>query len=255
VTIWTDQDHAALRALDAGLGGISMIELIEENRMTEQAPEDFTGGEDSGWDGATGANVAPAATYPEYPYSLADHVYTWSPKLPDGSMLIIRSQTADGLVEAVETVAPLAQRLTAAWRAVAAQPQAPAMAGGFQPVAVPQQFNQQPAQPFPNQPFPGQPAWQQAGAPQAPAPQWGGGGQQAGERKEYPAPQGWYKLNGARKEQVDALAQAAGVPKGNPSKGGAYNFFGLTPGGQPGKAWYCSPQAAPVFAQFNPMVA
>jgi hypothetical protein len=198
---WTSEDVTAVQTIGNILGPVRVL-IHEETRMTtETAPEDFTGGEDSGWDGATGANVAPTATHPEYPYSLADHVYTWSPKLPDGSMLVIRSQTADGLVEAVETVAPLAQRLTAAWRAVAAQPQTPAMAGGFQPAAAPQQFNQQPAQPFPNQPFPGQPAWQQAGAPQAPAPQWGGGQQAAqganGRQGPKPRPT-WpqvYKIN------------------------------------------------------------
>jgi hypothetical protein len=251
---WTSEDVTAVQTIGNILGPVRVL-IHEETRMTtETAPEDFTGGEDSGWDGATGANVAPTATYPEYPYSLADHVYTWSPKLPDGSMLVIRSQTADGLVEAVETVAPLAQRLTAAWRAVAAQPQAPAMAGGFQPAAAPQQFNQQPAQPFPNQPFPGQPAWQQAGAPQAPAPQWGGGGQQAGERKEGPAPQGRYKLNGARKEQVDASPRRR-VPEGQPEQGRRVQL--LRAEGGLGRRPGTGSKAGVVqgFAQYNPMAA
>lgn len=58
---WTEQDHAALRALGAGLGGFRILEVIEENHMTEQAPEDFTGGDDGGWGEVTGGNV----TYPE----------------------------------------------------------------------------------------------------------------------------------------------------------------------------------------------
>lgn len=62
---WADQDLAALRVLDAGLGGFSVLK-IEENRMTDQAPEDFTGGDDGDWGEATGAN-APA--FPELPIS------------------------------------------------------------------------------------------------------------------------------------------------------------------------------------------
>jgi hypothetical protein len=203
--------------------------------MTEQAPEDFTGNDDGGWAEATGAN-APAVTYPEYSYSLADHVYTWSPKLPDGSMLVIRAQSADGLVKAVQDMAPLAAQLKAAWTAVVGQPQpAPAAPqGGFQ---SPQQFNQQPAQPFPNQPFPGQPAWQTVGAPQAPQ-----GAQ---------VPQGWYKLTVPfpQKAAFDGIVQQYGITKGDPFKGGQVSW-------QKGvKSWYCSPEVAQAFAQFNPVAA
>lgn len=248
-TAWTAEDAQAAALLAAYFPDARFVEVIphKENRMTDTAPENVWEGED--------AQEAPAfggATYPEYSYSLADHVYTWSPKLPDGSMLVVRANSADALAEAAEALVPIAGRLRAAWQAVtgssAPAPQAPVQASQGQP-------NWNPQMPPPNQPYPGQPAWQQAGAPQAqPAPQWGGG-QQQGQRKEYPAPQGWLRLNGARKEQVDAIAQQMGIPKGNPNKGGAYNFFGLTPGGQPGKSWYCSPQAAQAFAQFNPMPA
>lgn len=199
--------------------------------------------------------VTMRATFPEYPYKLADHVYTWSPKLPDGSMMVIRSQTAEGLAEAAEAVAAVAQRLGAAWRAATGAPQAPApVPQGQFPGAAPQQFNQQPAQPFPNQPFPGQPAWRQAGTPQGGGQQWGGGGAQQGQRKEYPAPQGWYRISG-QKAQVDGIAGQFGIPKGNPNKGGKYNFFGLTPSGEAGKSWYCAPEVAQAFAQLNPVPA
>lgn len=249
MTGWTAEDIRVASLLEAQFPNVRVVDVInhEEKSMTEQAPEEIH------WDDSDdqGEGLG-GVTYPEYHYSLADHVYTWSPKLPDGSMLVVRANTAAGLAEAAEALAPIAGRLRAAWQAVTGgAPQAPAQS----------QPNYNPQMPPPNQPYPGQPAWQQAGAPQQQAPQWGGpqqngfGGGQQSQRKEYPAPQGWYKLNGARKEQVDAIAQQAGVPKGNPNKGGAYNFFGLTPSGQPGKAWYCSPQAAPVFAQFNPTPA
>lgn len=162
--------------------------------MTEQAPENFTGddGDDGGWGEATGKD----ATFPEVPSNPHNHVYTWSPKLPDGSMLVIRANTPADLVGAVQAMAPLADQLRAAWSAVAGAPapQAPAP-------AAQQPWNQQPAQQFPNQPFPGQPAWQTTGAPQAPAQQgWGGGApQQGGGNRQGPKPRpNWpqvYKVN------------------------------------------------------------
>jgi hypothetical protein len=244
---WTSEDVTAVQTIGNILGPVRVLSHEETCMTTETAPADFTGEADNGWAEATGANQAPPATYPETPPNPHNHVYTWSPKLPDNSMLVIRANTPDELVMAVEAMAPLAARLKAAWQGVVGQPQAPvAPQGGV---------NYNPQTPPPNLPFPGQPAWQQAGAPQVPAQGQWAGGQQQGQRKEYPAPQGWMRLNGARKEQVDAVAAQFGVPKGNPSKGGAYNFFGLTPSGQPGKAWYCSPEAAQVFAQFNPMAA
>jgi hypothetical protein len=232
----TAQDIAALRLLDAGLGPIQVLKVInEENKMTtETAPADFTGEDGNGWAEATGGNAAPTATYPEYPYSLADHVYTWSPKLPDGSMLVIRAQTADGLVEAVENMAPLAPRLKAAWQGVVGQPQA----------AMPPQggVNYNPQMPPRNQPFPGQPAWQQAGAPQAP---------QAWAPPASPVPQGWYKLTVPfpQKASFDAIVSQYNFRKGDPAKGGQVSWQKEV------KSWFCAPDIAQAFAQFNPVVA
>jgi hypothetical protein len=247
VTAWTAEDIRVASLLEAQLGPIRVIEVIEhkENRMTDTVAPDV---EAEGWEPEDGAAFG-GATYPEYPYSLADHVYTWSPKLPDGSMLVIRASTAEALAEAAEAVAPLAGRLRAAWQIAVGQPAAPQAV----PPAMQSQPNYNPQMPPPNQPYPGQPAWQQGGAAPA-APQWGGGQQaQAPAKEAYPAPQGWYRLNvpyPGGKDQLHALAQSQGIPKGNPAKGGAYNFFGA-----PTKAWYCSPQAAPALAQFNPMPA
>lgn len=142
--------------------------------MTEMTPE-----QDESWDDAVPA--APGgATYPEYPYSLADHVYTWSPKLPDGSMLVIRSQTAEGLAEAAEAVSAVAGRLMAAWQNVSgARQQAPAQ-GGWQTPQTPPPFGQ-------NVSVPGAPGY--AGPPVQQAPQWAsqsgqfGGGQQGGDSR------------------------------------------------------------------------
>lgn len=161
--------------------------------MTEQTPEQtWIGEDDNEGDGAAFGGQ----TFPEYPYSLADHVYTWSPKLPDGSMLVIRAQTADGLVEAVENMAPLTGRLKAAWAQVSGAPAPAPQAPAQQP------WQQQPAQPAPNVPYPGQPAWQQAGAPQAPQQQWGGapqgqrgGGGQGNKPQPKAQPVGWWRTD------------------------------------------------------------
>lgn len=249
---WNDQDLAALRVLDAGLGGISMLELIEENRMTEQAPEDFTGGDESGWGEATGAN-APA--FPEHPDNPHEAPLSVNFKPGGTPQLTVRARTVQEHMDLLQQVqsSGLLALIQSVNSAFGGQGAAPAPA----PQANP--FNQQPAQPFPNQPYPGQPAWQTAGAP--PQQQWGGGAPQApaqSGRKQYPAPQGWFRLNvpyPKGTDQLHALAQQSQVPKGNPDKGGMYNFWGLSPSGQPGKAWYCAPQVAPVFAQFNPMPA
>lgn len=259
MTGWTADDIRVASALEAQFPSVHVVDVIihEENSMTETVM-DGPVAEDSGWE-PEGDDQSP--TYPELPSNPHNHVYTWSPKLPDGSMLVIRSQTADGLVEAVEAMAPLAGRLKAAWQGVLGTPQPAPQAPQYQAGAgAGANFN--PQTPPPNQPYAGQPAWQQGGAPQAQAaPQWGGGapqGQQPGERKQYPAPQGWFKLNvpfPGGTDQLHAVAQGAGIPKGQPAKGGMYNFWGLTPGGQPGKAWYCAPQVAQAFAQFTPMPA
>lgn len=248
---WDQRDVNALNLIGSALGPIRVL-TIEENRMTEVI--DTTAADDSGWENEEQGNV----TYPELPSNPHNHVYTWSPKLPDGSMLVIRANTAEGLAEAAEAVASVTGRLRAAWSQATGAPQAPV-----------NQYQQAPqGPPFgPNVSVPGAPNYQGPPAPQA--PQWGGapqapaqqqwGGQQAaqGQRKEYPAPPGWYKLNvpfPGGKDQLHALAAQAGIPKGNPSKGGMYNFFGLAPSGQPGKAWYCAPEVAQAFGQFNPMV-
>lgn len=250
MTAWTADDIRVASLLEAQLGPIRVIEVIEhkrkENRMTDVL--DSTVAAEGEWE-----PDGEGASYPELPDNPHNHVYTWSPKLPDNSMLVIRSQTALGLVEAVEAMGPMAGRLRAAWGTIVGTPQA-AVPNEFQ-AAAQSAPNFNPQTPAPNQPYPGQPAWQQAGAPQAQAaPQWGGGQQaQAPAKEAYPAPQGWYRLNvpfPGGKDQLHALAQSQGIPKGNPSKGGAYNFFGA-----PVKAWYCSPQAAPAFAQFTPMPA
>lgn len=163
--------------------------------MTETVPEGEWNDTDDQGEGLGGV------TYPEYPHSLSNHTYTWSPKLPDGSMLVIRSQTADGLVEAVENMAPLAGRLKAAWQGVLGTPQPAPQAPQFQAGAG-AGVNFNPQTPPPNQPFAGQPAWQQAGAlpPQQAGAQWGGGGgggQQAAKTGPKPRP-AWpqvYKIN------------------------------------------------------------
>lgn len=236
---WTSEDVTAVQTIGNILGPVRVLSHEETHHMTEQAPEDFTGSDDNGWAEATGAK-APTATYPEYSYSLADHVYTWSPKLPDGSMLVIRAQSADGLVEAVESITPLAGRLTAAWASVTGRPAAAPQAPAQQP------WQQQPAQPVPNQPYPGQPAWQQAGAQQAPQ-QWAPPAPQGGAQ----VPQGWYKLTVPfpQKAAFDGIVQQYGLTKGDPFKGGQVSW-------QKGvKSWFCAPEVAQAFAQFNPIVS
>jgi hypothetical protein len=147
-------------------------------------------------------------------------------------MLVIRANTAEDLAEKAEAAAAVTGRLRAAWQAATGQPQAPAQ-GQFQ-AAAQQQFNQQPAQPFPNQPFQGQPAWQQAGAPQ--------GAQ---------VPPGWYKLTVPfpQKGAFDAIVAQYGFRKGDPNGGGQVSFQKAV------KSWYCAPDIAQAFAQFNPVAA
>jgi hypothetical protein len=244
---WTEQDVRALRLIGGGLGSFQVLKVInEENHVTDQtAPEGFTGqDDDGGWGEATG-KTPPVAAYPEHQYKLADHVYTWSPKLPDGSMLVIRAQSADALVEAVEAVAPLAGRLRAAWQAVTGAPQAPAQQAPQGPVPFPQGVNYNPQTPPPNQPFPGQPAWQQAGAPQAPQQPWGGAPQGAS------VPPGWYKLTVPfpQKSAFDAIVSQYSLTKGDPTRGGQVSWQKAV------KSWYCSPEVAQLFGQFNPVAA
>jgi hypothetical protein len=199
VSLWTEQDLAALRALDAGLGGISMIEAVEENRMTEQAPEGFTGddGDDGGWGEATGKD----ATFPERPDNPHESPLSVNFKPAGAPQLTVRGRTVQEHMELLEQVQSsgllgLIQSVNSLFGGSGGTPapQAPAP-------AAQQPWNQQPAQQFPNQPFPGQPAWQTTGAPQAPAQQgWGGGApQQGGGNRQGPKPRpNWpqvYKVN------------------------------------------------------------
>jgi hypothetical protein len=240
---WTSEDVTAVQTIGNILGPITVLSHKETRMTTETAPADFTGADgDNGWAEATGVNALNAqhqATYPEYPYSLADHVYTWSPKLPDGSMLVIRAQSADNLLKAVEDALPVVQRVMTAWRAATGQPQAPTPApqGGV---------NYNPQTPPPNQPFPGQPAWQQAGAPATPAPQWAPPAQQGAQ-----VPQGWYKLTVPfpQKASFDAIVAQYNFTKGDPGRGGQVSWQKAV------KSWYCAPEIAQAFAQFNPVVA
>lgn len=253
MTAWDDQDLRALHQIGAGLGSFQVI-TIEENPMTDQAPEQDYDGEPEQSEGVS---------FPELPDNPHNHRFTISVD-GRGPMIVVRGNTARETREAFEElvnggVAAAAQAAYQAFKNAPA-PQAMPQGGPFgQPtpppfgpnVSVPQ------APGYQGPPAPQAPAW--GGQPQAPAQQWGGGGQQAqGERKQYPAPQGWYKLNvpfPGGTDQLHAAAAAAGIPKGQPGKGGMYNFWGLTPGGQPGKAWYCAPQVAQAFAQFTPMPA
>lgn len=204
--------------------------IPKENSMTDTAvPENEP--YDDGDQEPQGSGV----TYPELPVNPNNHVYTWSPKLPDGSMLVVRSQTPQGLVEAVEAMAPAAARLRMAWLAVtgtAPAPQAPAQA---LPAAMQSQPNYNPVTAPPGQPYPGQPAWQQAGAPQAQAaPQWGGGGaQQGGGQGNKPQPKqcppGWFRTDKNSGPGADFWKnwreQNQGSLKGKISWGGASTFW------------------------------
>jgi hypothetical protein len=195
MTGWENQDLRALRLIGGGLGSFQVLK-IEENRMTEQAPEQEM---DETWDNA--APAAPAfggATYPEYPYSLADHVYTWSPKLPDGSMLVIRAQSAEDLADKAEAVATVVGRLRTAWGNVTGAPAPQGAPQGFQGPATPPPFGA-------NVSVPAAPGYVGAPAPQAPAwggqqPQqggFGGGAQQGNRQGPKPRPD-WpmvYKIN------------------------------------------------------------
>jgi hypothetical protein len=205
----------------------------------EQAPQ-HDQAEDQVW----GQGQTAAPTYPEQPSNPHNHTFTWSPKLPDGSMLVIRAQTAEELVNAVDSLQGRVARLAASWSAaIGSAAPAPQQApqgpmAPFQAQAQ-QQFNQQPAQQFPNQPYQGQPAWQQAGAPQQQAPQ----GPQL--------PQGWYKLNVPypQKPVFDGIVAQNNVRKGDPGRGGQVSFQKAS------KSWYCSPEVAQLFGQFQPVPA
>lgn len=255
---WTAEDIDAFQLLEQGLGPFQILKVTEhkEIRMTEQTPEPQTSDDESGWGDD---QAAPAVTYPEYPYSLADHVYTWSPKLPDGSMLVIRSQTADGLAEAAEALTGVAGRLRAAWQNVTGAPQQ-APAQGFQaPPAHAPQGNTPP--PFgPNVSVPQAPGYQGPPAPPQ-GQQWGA--PQAPPQQQWAAPtgpqlpQGWYKLtvpfkpsNGnPGKPGFDAIVAQYQLRKADPTAGGQVSFQKTS------KSWYCSGEVAQLFGQFQPVPA
>lgn len=235
----TQEDIRVARLLDEELGPIRFIEAIpEENDMTETPYNETNPAPMDGPDPWAGDNEAEGASYPELPDNPHNHVYTWSPKLPDGSMFVVRSNTAQGLVEATEAMAPLAGRLRAAWQAVTGRtPDTAPM--------PPQGVNYNPQTPPPNQPYPGQPAWQQAGAPQA--SQWGGGQPQNGPG----LPAGWYRLNVPfpQKATFDAIVSQNNFRKGDPGRGGQVSWR------KEQKFWACAPEVAQAFAQFSPVPA
>lgn len=178
---------------------------------------------DGAWD------EAEYTAYPELPNNPHNHVYTWSPKLADGSMLVIRSNSAAGLVAATEAISGVTNRLTELWGTVR----------GAAPMPAQPQYPQATQQP--NQPYQGQPSWQQAGALQ----------QQNGGYQPNPVPQGWFKLNVPfpQKGAFDAIVQQNGFRKGDPNNGGQLSWQ------KERKSWYCAPEVAGAFQQFSPVPA
>lgn len=226
-----------------------------------------------GRDGETGTD-APAVTYPEQP-ALPEARLSLTFKPGSAPMVTARAQTVSEIKELLEEMnhsgvfadigrihaelgaaAQMGSKLGAQQVDSQPTPQAPPQQAAPQmPMGMPQQAPQQP-----NQPYQGQPAWQQAGAPQVPQ-QGGWQGQQQGQqggwnngggsagKTPYPAPQGWLRTT-ASKPQMEALAAQYQIPKGNPSKGGKWNFFGA-----PAKGWYVAPDVAGAFAQYSPVPA
>ncbi|MGK5530889.1 hypothetical protein [Streptomyces sp. URMC 129] len=192
------------------------------------------------------ANAA-GVTYPEPTANPHNHKLTWSPKLPDGSMLALRAETPAELLELTEAVAAVAQNLQMAWErakvsayGVQRDMQKFQQSGFGQPQQAPQQ---------PNAGYQGQPAWQTAGAPQGAYQQPPQGQQGAGAPGAKVAPQGWMKLNVPFQQKDSFLAQAAamGLTKGNPGYG-QFAFYS-----SPAKGWYCAPEAAQALGQYNPI--
>lgn len=259
MTAWTADDIRVASLLEAQLGPIRVIDVIEhkENRMTDvvnpEMPipaESWGGSDEQEMAYATGQK---AIGYPELSDNPHNHTYTWSPKLPDGSMLVIRASTAEALAEAAEAVAPLAGRLRAAWQiAVGLPAAAPTL-----PPAMQSQPNYNPQMPPPNQPYPGQPAWQQGGAAAPAAPQWSGGqapqgggfggGQQANRQGPKPRP-AWpqvYKIN------VPFAAKDAFKAFRNDNQDALKGKVAWAGGGD----YWIEGSVAQGFAQYNPMPA
>jgi hypothetical protein len=158
--------------------------------VTEQTIQQDDSTDDWGDEGPAPSGVG----FPEMPVNPHNHVYTWSPKLPDGSMLVIRANSAEELAAYAEALAPVAGRLRAAWASVTGGTPPPSQGAPnpfqAQAQAFPQGQSWPQSQQAPNQPFAGQPAWQQAGASQ-------GGGGQGNQRGPKPRPS-WpqvYKIN------------------------------------------------------------
>lgn len=173
----------------------------------------------------------PAVTYPEPPDNPHNHTFTWSPKLADGSMLVIRANTGAELLRAAQEAAGVAQQLSSTWSDAKVIHQS-------YPAPPQQQYPQ--AQQAPNMPYQGQPPWQTAGAPQ--------GGYQA------PAPQlpaGWHRLNVPfkSKPQFDAIVAQYNLRKADPGSGGQVSFQ------KANKTWYCAPDVVGAFQQFQPVPA
>lgn len=211
---------------------------------------------------------AEAASYPEFPSNPHNHRFTLSYDPQKPPFLVVRASTVDELTDAFEELenSGVYAAMGNAWRVMKAQATVGAGMGptsvvpdgppvqAVQPVPLPQ--SPQAQYPQPVQQYPGQPGtapaqWQNVGAPpvnQQSQQQWGQQ-QQQGERPAYPAPQGWYRMQ-ANKQQADATAGQYGIPKGNPNKGGKYNFFSA-----PVKAWYCAPDVVGAFQQYNPVPA
>jgi hypothetical protein len=269
--------HAVLRHV---FPDMAVIEVIP-NRSNMTDVIDSTSTEDTGWTEATAVAAPQVVSYPETPANPHNHLFTLSLVPDKAPFLAIRANSTQellGIMDALESdgvyaamgaaQAAFREQGTAGRGPVAPapvqMPQAPAQgvpqgpgapANAFNPQGhfnVPQ-GNQPP--PFgPNVSVPGAPAYQGPPVQQgyAPAPQQG---QQWGGQPQAPqaAPQGWYRMNvpyPGGKDVLNQLAAQMGIPKGNPAKGGKYNFWSA-----PAKAWYCAPEVAQAFAQFSPVPA
>lgn len=241
---WSAEDMRVAQLLGQNLGPIRVVEVVKHKEKHVTDVIDTTATEDTGWNGD---ETAPAVAYPELSDNPHNHTYTWSPKLPDGSMLVIRAQSAEALAEAAEALAGVTGRLRTAWQnatgTAPAAPQAPAPAlqgpppPGYGQGAMPQQY---PPQFAPQAPGSAPAPWQNGGAPQG---QFGGGGVQL--------PPGWYKLNVPfpQKGAFDGIVQQYNIQKGDPSRGGQVSFQKAT------KSWYCAGEVVQAFAQFSPVPA
>lgn len=252
-------EQAAFATLRHAFPDLEVIEVIHHDgsNMTEQAENT------EGWGEAqeTAPVPMPAVSYPEHVKDPHNHRYTISVD-GRGPMVVVRAQSAQEVNDAFQELleANTGALMGSFWSAFKGTAQVGnGMAQGAPQAPSPQaqQAAQQyptppqpPVQQAPNQPYQGQPAWQQAGAPQGqPQQQWGGQQSGGGQRDPYPAPQGWMRTT-ASKQQMDATAGQYGIPKGNPNKGGKYNFFKA-----PSTGWYCAPDVAGAFAQYNPVPA